>query len=752
MNWFKNLKIMLKLMVAFGLVIALSVISLIYSITTLQSTDDAYSHVLAYPVKRLEYALEAEVELITVRQHIRELALFAGNTQRVENALRTIDVSYGNIDEYLGKYEAALVNDYLLSEERIRLRQGNLQAIRSGLDRLRREIIENMAYAGIKDDQAYALTYLDNAGEIMSGVLEGIDALRQASLEVMDTRSREVTADADASILMLTIMSIIVAAIAVALSLIISSIIKKPIAELVGAAHEVANGNMNVNIRANTKDEVGDLGRCFIEVVDNIRTIIDDTNTMYHLHEDKGDCDARIDESKFKGAYQEMASGINKMVKSYIDMLHDILRVLAAIGEGNFNEHPKPYVGVKSEVNRDVDNLLGKIIAVSEEIQGLASAGAVGELSKRAESGKFQGEWAGIINGLNGLVDSVVNPVNEAISVMAEMSKGNFQVSMAGDYKGDFLTYKTSLNNTISSIDSYIVEINRLLAEMSGGNLCGGITREYLGQFSSIKDSINTIIDSLNKTMSEINLSSEQVLAGAKQISETSMSLAEGATEQASSIQELTASIDTINEQVHTNAQSAQTANTLSQTSTENAKTGNEEMKKMLQSMDGIKESSNNISKIIKVIEDIAFQTNLLALNAAVEAARAGEHGKGFAVVAEEVRNLAGRSQTAAKETTELIEGSILKVDEGTGIAHATAEALDKIVVNAEEVSKIISQISEATTSQADAIGQVGIGISQISQVVQNNSSTSEESAAAAEQLNSQAEMLRQMVSFFKTK
>ena len=250
--------------------------------------------------------------------------------------------------------------------------------------------------------------------------------------------------------------------------------------------------------------------------------------------------------------------------------------------------------------------------------------------------------------------------------------------------------------------------------------------------------------------MSEISAASSQVLSGAKQISTSAMDLANGASEQASSVQELNASVDLISQQTNQNAENAENANELSNRSTQNARDGNEDMKKMLESMMQIKESSSNISRIIKVIQDIAFQTNLLSLNAAVEAARAGEHGKGFSVVAEEVRNLAARSQTAATETTGLIEDSIERVETGSEIAESTAEALDVIVNNANEILQIINSISTSSKGQAEAISQVSIGLQQISNVVQSNSAVSEETAAAAEELNSQAELLQELVTYFK--
>ncbi|MHA6480805.1 methyl-accepting chemotaxis protein [Paenibacillus sp. strain BS8-2] len=300
------------------------------------------------------------------------------------------------------------------------------------------------------------------------------------------------------------------------------------------------------------------------------------------------------------------------------------------------------------------------------------------------------------------------------------------------------------------SISRPIQHLVQTSTKVADGNLEVNIEVRSKDEVGQLANAFVRMTDNLNEVMSRIQVSAEQVAAGSMQVSDSSASLSQGATEQASSLEQLTASLEEISAQTQQNANHANEANELVESTKENAKHGNEQMKEMLCAMDDINLASESISKIIKVIDEIAFQTNILALNAAVEAARAGQHGKGFAVVAEEVRNLAARSASAAKETTALIEGSVKKVEGGTRIAKDTALALHKIVEDVGKVAGLVNEIAYASNDQAAGINQINLGLLQVSQVVQGNSATAEESAAASEQLSGQAELLRNQVKRFQ--
>ncbi|ORT99839.1 Methyl-accepting chemotaxis protein I (serine chemoreceptor protein) [Anaerovibrio sp. JC8] len=299
-------------------------------------------------------------------------------------------------------------------------------------------------------------------------------------------------------------------------------------------------------------------------------------------------------------------------------------------------------------------------------------------------------------------------------------------------------------------LSSRLKELGAAAERIAEGDLTTEVKTSTGDELGDVAANFEIMRQRVHESVSDIHNVADQVAAGAKNVSDASLGLSQGATEQAASVEELSASISEIASQTASNAENAERANALTHNCRSHAEQGNEDMKSMLNAMEEINNSSNNISKIIKVIDEIAFQTNILALNAAVEAARAGQHGKGFAVVAEEVRNLAARSAKAAKETTDMIEGSIDKVNVGRNIANKTAEVLGAIVGDVADVADIVEGIAKASNEQKLAIDQINQGVNQVSQVVQSNSATSEEAASASQQLSAQADRMREQVRHFK--
>ncbi|KNY29703.1 methyl-accepting chemotaxis protein [Pseudobacteroides cellulosolvens] len=565
-------------------------------------------------------------------------------------------------------------------------------------------------------------------------------------------------------------------------------LVTKPIRELVNISNRLAVGDTDINIKSDSNDEIGTLMASFSNIVNNTREQSDNAHKIAEgnldivinqrsdkdilaasmkrvvhtlkdlIHETsilssaatKGELSVRGDASKLQGGYAEIVKGINNTLDAVIDPINEASIVLGSMAVNDYTiEMTGKYQGMLKEFSDKINLVKSRLLSV-QDIAIRVSKGDISRLDEFTKIGK-RSDNDKLIPSFTEMMKTIQDLMNEVERITNAASEGNLEIR--GDiskFEGGYKTIISGINNTMNAIAIPLNAALKVLGKMAQNDYTNNIPGDYKGSFNELVSAINYVQSTLNNVLNEINDAAKQVASGSKQVSDSAQALSQGSTEQASAIEELSASMEEISTQTKQNAVSANQANDLALAVKENAILGNAQMREMVQSMNGINEASSNISKIIKVIDEIAFQTNILALNAAVEAARAGQHGKGFAVVAEEVRNLAGRSANAAKETTVLIEGTIKKVEDGSKIANDTASALNNIVDGVTKATELIGQIATASNEQATGITQINQGITQVSQVTQVNSATSEESAAASEELSSQADLLKEMVGKFK--
>ena len=562
------------------------------------------------------------------------------------------------------------------------------------------------------------------------------------------------------------------------------------------AAERISAGDLTVNVKVLSDKDI--LGKSLDQCVTNVKLLVADAE-MLSVAAIQGKLDTRADATKHGGDFRKIVEGVNKTLDSVIGPLNVAADYVDKISKGEIP--PKitdTYNGDFNTIKNNLNQAIDAVNALVADANMLSVAAVDGKLDTRADATKHHGDYRRIVEGVNKTLDSVIGPLNVAADYVDKISRGNMPPVITDSYNGDFNTIKNNLNRCIEAVNGLIAESVTLsraavegrlqtrgkadkfeggyreivqgvndtldavlkpieeaadcLKEMANGNLNVEVKGNYQGDHAIIKDALNGTIDAMNDILGQVSMAVEQVSAGSREIATSSQALSQGATESASAVEEISASMQEMGSQTNQNAENATQANQLAVLARDNAEKGNGQMTQMVKAMGDINQSANNISKIIKVIDEIAFQTNLLAFNAAVEAARAGKHGKGFTVVAEEVRNLAQRSAKAAKETTEMIEDSIKRTEVGTTIAENTSKALEEIVVGATKVTDLISEIAAASKEQAQGIGQINNGLGQVDQVTQQNTASAEEMASAGEELSSQSLQLKQMLAKFQLK
>ncbi|MES2012217.1 MAG: methyl-accepting chemotaxis protein [Pseudomonadota bacterium] len=487
------------------------------------------------------------------------------------------------------------------------------------------------------------------------------------------------------------------------------------------------------------------------QVRSNINALVADVNTLSQSAVE-GNLSIRADASKHQGDFRKIVQGVNDTLNAVIVPLNVAAKYVDDISKGNIPAKiTDTYHGDFNNIKNNLNQCIDAVNALATDAAILARAASQGILSTRADITKHQGDFRKIVEGVNNTLDSVIGPLNIAANCVDSISRGDIPAKITEHYQGDFNNIKDNLNRCIDAVNRLVDDANLLAQAAADGRVSTRADASlHQGDFRKVVEGVNATLETIVAPIAAVKEAIETITTAANEIATGNNDLSQRTEQQASSLEETASSMEELASTVKQNAENAKQANQLATVASGVAMKGGEVVSQVVNTMSAINSSAQKIEDIISVIDGIAFQTNILALNAAVEAARAGEQGRGFAVVAGEVRILAQRSATAAKEIKELIADSVSKTAEGTAQVEQAGKTMTEIVSSVQRVTDIMSEIAAASGEQSAGIDQVNNAITSMDEVTQQNAALVEQAAAAAESLVEQAIQLSNVVSVFK--
>lgn len=481
----------------------------------------------------------------------------------------------------------------------------------------------------------------------------------------------------------------------------------------------------------------------------NIKTLITDLRHMSEAHAE-GDISVFIDPAKFAGDYRLVAQGVNEMVNEYIEENKIVIDCIAQFGNGDFSATIREFPGDKAFINKGIKKIGGNLKGLIASVNWVSEEHAKGEIDMLLRDDMFPGDFSILARGVNDMMTGLLQMNQKSLEVVKAFGEGDFNAPLE-----QFPGKKAFINETIEQVRSNLKALNddaQMLAQAAhdGELSVRADASRHKGDYKIIVEGMNETLDVIVDPIKTVKIAAESINSAASEIASGNNDLSQRTEAQATELEQTASSMDRLAVAVKQNAENAKEANQLSIEASGIAIKGGNVVNDVVTTMATINQSAQKIEDIISVIDGIAFQTNILALNAAVEAARAGEQGRGFAVVAGEVRNLAQRSSSAAKEIKELITDSVTKTKEGTTQVESAGKTMKEVVSSVQRVSDIIAEIAASSREQSTGIDKVNRSVSSMDDTTQQNAALVEEAAAAATSLSDQANALNDAVNVFK--